>query len=472
MNAVSTLRTLCPKKNTKMPHTLIFDIGKTNKKCFLFNEKYEIVWKEYIRFEEIKDEDGFPCDDLKAISKWVKKTAKKLVKNDNFDIKYLNFSTYGASFVHLDKKGQTLCPLYNYLKPYPKKISKAFYQKHGAELAIAQATASPPSGMLNSGLQLYWLKHSRAKIFDNIQYSLHFPQYLSYLFTGIPLSEFTSIGCHTSLWNYEQKKYHQWVYKENIQQKLAPIVRTDTSINTRIGKKMVTIGIGIHDSSAALLPYLSATQKPFLLLSTGTWSIALNPFSKKLLSKKDLKNDCLNYLLIEGQAVRASRLFLGNEYNLQLEQLAKYYKIEKTEFKKINFNASLFLQLKKDKVNHFTFESLKVKRKQPNKTNFKSFANHEAAYHQLMIELVNEQIIFAKRAIENTRIKKIYIDGGFADNDLFIKLLLIHFKQYTIQTTEAPLGSALGAAIVVNNKKIKNNFLKKQYAMKRQTLGN
>ena len=163
-------------------------------------------------------------------------------------------------------------------------------------------------------------------------------------------------------------------------------------------------------------------------------------------------------------------MYKRQEYNLQLEQLAKYYKIEKTEFKKVSFNSNLFQQLKKDKANHFTFESLKIKRQQPNKTNFKIFANYEAAYHQLMIELVNEQIIFAERAIESTKIKKIYIDGGFADNDLFIKLLLFYFKEYKIQTTKAPLGSALGAAMVVNNKKVKSNFLKKQYAMKKQRL--
>ena len=453
-----------------MPHTLIFDIGKTNKKCFLLDEKYQEIWKEYVRFEEIKDEDGFPCDDLKAITRWVTKTTKRLLKKKGFDIQCINFSTYGASFVHINKDGKPLAPLYNYLKPYPPKNSKEFYKNYGKELAIAQTTASPPSGMLNSGLQLYWLKQTQPKVYANIQYSLHFPQYLSYLFTGIPLSDYTSIGCHTSLWDYERQKYHQWVYQENLHQKLAPIVTTNTSINTKIAGKKVTIGVGIHDSSAALLPYLSGSKEPFLLLSTGTWSIALNPFSQQLLSKKDLKNDCLNYLQINGQPVRASRLFLGNEYKLQIGKLAKKYKVEKEVFKQITFNTKLFHQLKNSNNNYFAFESLSIKRKQPIKTNYKPFGNYEMAYHQLMLELVNEQIIFAERAIEKTTIKKIYIDGGFADNDLFIKLLLLHFKDLKIQTTKAPLGSALGAAIVVNDKKVKSNFLRKQYAMKKQQL--
>ena len=38
--------------------TLIFDIGQTNKKCFLFDENYQEVYKRYQKFPEIKDKDG------------------------------------------------------------------------------------------------------------------------------------------------------------------------------------------------------------------------------------------------------------------------------------------------------------------------------------------------------------------------------------------------------------------------------
>lgn len=453
-----------------MPNTLIFDIGKTNKKCFVLDEKYQEVWKEYVRFEEIKDEDGFPCDDLQAIEKWIKKTTLRLFKKEKFDIQFINFSTYGASFVHIDKDGKVLCPLYNYLKPYPKKVLKAFHQKYGTAQAIAKATASPPSEMLNAGMQLYWLKYTQPKVYCKIRWSLHFPQYLSYLFTGIPVSDFTSIGCHTSLWDYANQQYHQWVEKEELDKKLAPIVATNTSINTKILGKKVAVGVGIHDSSAALIPYLRAAKAPFLLLSTGTWSIALNPFSEQLLTTKDLKKDCLNYLQTNGQPVRASRLFLGNEYKIQTTQLAAYYKIKRSVFKNTTFDEPLFRQLKKQAKNYFALQSLSTNRQQPKKNKLQSFATYKIAYHQLMLELVNEQIAHAERAIANTTIKTIFIDGGFADNDLFIKGLLVHFIDYKIQTTQAPLGSALGAAMIIKDKKIKNNFLKKRYAMKKQRL--
>jgi sugar (pentulose or hexulose) kinase len=36
----------------------VFDIGKTNKKVFLFNENYQIVWEQSVVFPETVDEDG------------------------------------------------------------------------------------------------------------------------------------------------------------------------------------------------------------------------------------------------------------------------------------------------------------------------------------------------------------------------------------------------------------------------------
>ncbi|MEM9885221.1 MAG: FGGY family carbohydrate kinase [Bacteroidota bacterium] len=446
---------------------LVFDIGKTNKKCFLFDENYQEIWKGYAQFPEMEDEDGFPCDDLAAIVKWIKTTLNRLLQQYKHEIKKINFSTYGASFVHVDRKGKVLTPLYNYLKPYPLEVLTSFYQKYGSKKKIAQATASPASGMLNSGLQLYWLKETQAELYSNIRWSLHFPQYLSYLLTGIPVSDFTSVGCHTSLWDYQKQDYHDWVYAEGIHHKLPPIVGTNTSIRRKIAEQFLDIGVGIHDSSSALLPYLKSTRQPFLLFSTGTWSIALNPFNNSELSQKGLKKGELNYMQINGNPIRASRLFLGKEYSLQLKKLRKYYKMGKKAHRKIKFKETIYQQLMKNFQHHFAFDAINVKRSSPKTTDLSSFATFEMAYHQLMLELVELQVTYAERVIGKTAVKKIFIDGGFADNDLFVKLLTRHFQDLKIRTTQSPSGSALGAAMVLSEEPISSDFLKKQYAMKK-----
>lgn len=454
---------------THMKVTAIFDIGKTNKKFFLFDANFQEVYTDYTRFEEISDEDGFPCDDLAAIQKWLKDCTEKVLKSKKYEVRAINFSSYGASFVHIDKHGNPICPLYNYLKPIPADILESFYRKYGDELKLARETASPPLGMLNSGLQLYWLKYAKPEIFKQIRWSLHFPQYLSYLFTGIALSEYTSIGCHTFLWDYTKQDYHDWVYAEELDRILPPVVPTNTSINIRHLDKYLRVGVGVHDSSAALVPYVRADRKPFLLISTGTWSICMNPFNHEILSAKDLKQDCLNFMRVDGKSVKASRLFLGSEYQYHIDHLAEYYGKPPGYDREVKFDSAIYLKISELSGTYFRFDRINLEREQPDETSLEAFENYEEAFHQLMKELTDMQIQAAERAIGQTKVFRIYIDGGFADNDLYVKLLAHHFKGAKLRTTQSPLGSALGAAILASRKEVGKQFLKENYSLEKHT---
>lgn len=447
--------------------TAIFDIGKTNKKFFLFDEKFREVYREYQRFDEIEDDDGFAADNLEAIQDWMKKVFNEILQSEKYNIGAINFSTYGATLVHLDKNGKPVTPLYNYIKDIPQELLDTFYNKYGGQVSIATATASPPAGMLNSGLQLYWLKNTKPEVYKKIRYSLHFPQYLSYLFTGITVSDYTSIGCHTMLWDYEKEDYHDWVYTEGIDEKLPPVVSPATSVNMDYLGKKIKVGVGIHDSSAALLPYLKGDKKPFMLISTGTWSVTLNPFNEEILTEEELNKDCLAYMKIDGSPVKAARIFLGNEYKIQTQKLHDFFSKDYGYHKTIQFSEDIYWDQLSYKDPVFCFESLHIDRDQPTETNLNLFSNFEEAYHRLMFELMQLQVESSKLALGHSQVKKIYIDGGFTDNDIFVKLVSYHFNNYKLRTTNSPLGSALGAAMVISDDEIPHKFLKKQYGLKK-----
>ncbi|MGB7393291.1 MAG: FGGY family carbohydrate kinase [Pricia sp.] len=445
--------------------TAIFDIGKTNKKFFLFDSQFQEVYREYRKFEMITDDDGHPTEDLKTLQVWLKEVFDRILKSQKYDITAINFSTYGASLVHLDENGDPIAPFYNYTKPLDPHIIDDFYQKYGPDKELAKATGSSNSGMLNSGMQLYWLKHTQPEKFKKIAFSLHLPQYLSYIFTGIPLSEYTSIGCHTALWDYSKKDYHNWVYQEGIHRILPPIVSTETSINMNYNGKRIKIGVGIHDSSAALLPYVRSIEKKFILVSTGTWSIALNPFTENLLTKQDIDKNCINYMRINGKPVKASRMFLGNEYSLQVAELTEKYQVSADYHKEVSFDYEVFYEIIKDFEYAFRWKSLEDGN-MPEKTHFK-FDRFEHAYHQLMIELVLLQVENIKTAAGDDTIEKLYIDGGFSDNDVYIKLVSHYLRNMELRTTDSSLGSALGAAIAISDSKLNSKFLKKNYSLKK-----
>jgi len=189
-------------KGKPIPVVAIFDVGKTNKKLFLFNEQYQIVFERSARFLETVDEDGDHCENLESLRLSVFDSLHEVFRKGEFEIKAINFTSYGASFVYIDKDGRPLTPLYNYLKEYPKKLLESFYAQYGGKDKFALETSSPSLGSLNSGLQVYRLSKLKPAIFKEVKWALHLPQYLSYLISGQAYSDMTSIGCHTALWDF------------------------------------------------------------------------------------------------------------------------------------------------------------------------------------------------------------------------------------------------------------------------------
>ncbi|UII81890.1 FGGY-family carbohydrate kinase [Flagellimonas sp. CMM7] len=445
--------------------TAVFDIGKTNKKFFLFDENYDEVHREYRQFENKFDNENHPCENLEELRIWLKGIFETITSLDEFDVQALNFSTYGASLVHLDEHGSPLLPMYNYTKPLPEEVTKRFFAKYGPKKKLLATTGADNAGLLNSGMQLFWLKYFKPEVFEKIKVSLHLPQYISYVFTGIPVSEYTSLGCHTLLWDYQKRDYHDWVYQEGFHNMLAPLVPSETSINMNYNGKRIKVGVGIHDSSAALLPYIKGAKEKFVLVSTGTWSIAFNPFVEGHLSERDVENGCINYMRINGKPVMASRIFLGNEYKLQVDFLNKHFETEKDRHKKVKFDFNTFFEINKDFVHLFKWKSFSVEN-MPEETTI-PYDTFEHAYHHLMMELTLIQVKFIKKVMDERVIDNLYIDGGFSDNDIYVKLLAHYMRNAKVMTTDSALGSSIGAVIAISDQQLNTKFLRKNYALKK-----
>src|SRR5690606_22982826 len=104
----------------------------------------------------------------------------------------------------------------------------------------------------------------------------------------------------------------------------------------------VPCGIGVHDSSGALLPYLKQEKEPFALLSTGTWAISINPYNKTSLTESELNKDCLQFLSITGQPIKISRLFIGEEHKYQVEEMYEFWKLPLGTYKKLKFDDPMY----------------------------------------------------------------------------------------------------------------------------------
>lgn len=434
--------------------TGVFDIGRTNKKFLVFDQDWHVVFETSEQLPEIKDEDGFPCDDIRELERWVKETFAEAIHHPDFELTGINAAAYGASWVHLDQSGTPLTPLYSYLKPYPEELLEKFYREYGPKETFCARTASPPLGMLNSGLQLYWLKHDQPEVFASIRFSLHLPQYISWLLSGMKANEMTSLGCHTGMWDFTQNRLHQWVETEEISLKLPPVVRTSFSRNIRIGDRDLRIGTGIHDSSAALVPYLKNLDRPFMLMSTGTWSITLNPYYKGRITEDDLRRDVLNYLTFEGGPVRASRLFMGNEYDFQLRRLCGYFGKTREAEKEVEWDEEIMTGYRqgKDQTKKLVTGTMAGTGPFPDlqdgEWNLTGFQSFEEAYHRLLWDLSEMQMACIRLAGGDFPPDQLHIDGGFARNPIFVRLMQEKFSG-EVHTADIPQATALGAAMAM-----------------------
>jgi sugar (pentulose or hexulose) kinase len=428
---------------------LVFDIGKTNKKVLLFDKHLQVVSEEEDIFEETVDDDGFACDDIEKIEHWVLKSTRKYLDDPVFDVRAVNFTTYGATLMYLDKDGKRLTPVYNYLKPLPEGLAESLYEAYGGVEEFCRKTASPALAALNSGLMALWLKRYKPDVFEKTVHILHFPQYLSFLLTGKIASEHTSIGCHTAMWDFDNMKYHDWLRDEGINlpdpvgvEQVYPAARINSD---------VPVGIGIHDSSSSLVPYFKHTKEAFVLASTGTWSINMNPFNHTPLTREQLEQDCLAYMSIQKKPVKSSRFFLGHIHDINVAWLSEYCKVDRDAYKKIKVDEGLLEKLKERNKGERVFFNGPMPDDYIDKhVDLSKFTSFEEVYHQLMIDLTGLTADSINLIITpEDRTKNLFVTGGFAKNPIFTKLLAARFCDKSVQTSEVANATSLGAALVL-----------------------
>lgn len=424
----------------------------------VFDARYQVVAEETTSFTEEVDDDGYPCENLDMLIAWVLQQVELLKQSKMFQLKAINFSTYGASLLYIDAEGKRIAPLYNYLKPYPPDLLNQFYAAHGEKEKISQDTSSPIMGHLNAGLQLYWLKYQRPGLYEQLAHVLHFPQYLGFRLTGEVFAENTNVGCHSAMWNFKEMAYHSWLQEEGILPKLSGVIKGNQAVNIKTGDGTgeIAVGVGLHDSSAAIIPYLLSFRDPFVIISTGTWTISLNPFNKNLPQVDELNKGCLSYLTYEGDPVKISMLFAGHDHDQQVEKIAQHFNVQAGHFKSMHYDGQWIHFINNNREEAGILEE-NIHLNSPTEPcvfhlrPLSEFQSAEHAYHQLLVDIINRQAVATQMVINNSDVKNMYVDGGFCRNNIYMQLLTDAFSGMNVYATSMIQGSALGAALAIHH---------------------
>lgn len=306
-------------------YVLVIDIGKTHIKLHLLNQQLASI-QQFSKPNRVLPGPPYPHFDICAIWDWLLECIRSLPQRQ--EVSALSITTHGATAALINRQLPTkglVLPVLDYEFADVATISNHYEQYRPA----FSQTFSPelPLG-LNLGRQLYWLQAHFPDQFAQTSDILMYPQYWSWRFSGVASTEVTSLGCHTDLWEPCTKSYSSLVKNMGWEKLFPPLVPAWQCVGTIKHELAKATGLsldcmvfaGVHDSNASYLRYLPHIgSKPFAVVSTGTWTIAMSNNTQLDLLKAE--RDMLANVDVNGNPVACSRFMGGREFEIICEKL-------------------------------------------------------------------------------------------------------------------------------------------------------
>jgi len=293
---------------------VVLDIGKTNAKiCALDARSGEVVYTRTTQTDTVNANPYLHLNTA-AIWQWYIKELKTLQRTAPVEI--IVVAAHGATGALLNDDGLVL-PVMDYEFTGLDDCR----EEYDARCDPFEETYSPklPLG-LNLGRQLYWQRERFPEAYKKARYFLPYPQYWTWLLTGIAVAEVSTIGSHTDLWHPIGKRYSDFAKREGFD-RLFPQLKHASEVVGPPGKEVQAatglkdtckVLVGIHDSNASLLPWMSTRPFPLTVMSTGTWVIIFS-LGMPLRGLQEVR-DCTANVTIDSAPVACSRFMGGREF--------------------------------------------------------------------------------------------------------------------------------------------------------------
>ncbi len=299
--------------------TIVLDVGKTLAKLSLWSPEGTLVERRVRPNERVRP-GSYAVLDTAGIEAWAAEVLRYFAKLADVGAIVPVGHGAGAAIIRDDRLA---CPPLDYEEAMPANLCAAY----DAERDAFAETGSPrlPEG-LNLGAQIFRLELLDPALGQGTQI-LPWPQYWSWLLSGVAASEVTSLGCHTDLWNPIAGIPSQLAERRGWARRLAPLRRAGEILGTLTPEWVRRTGLpadtevycGLHDSNAALLAargFAEIADQESTVLSTGTWFVAMrSPQDATSIdtSRLDEARDCLINVDAYGTPVPSARFMGGRE---------------------------------------------------------------------------------------------------------------------------------------------------------------
>ncbi|MDR2028301.1 MAG: carbohydrate kinase [Treponema sp.] len=447
----------------------VIDIGMTNKKVAVYDDHLKQVDIRYRTFQP-KMAGGFETHDLEAMEAWFIEQLAELAKA--YPIKALAVTTHGATVVCVGQDGRPVLPCIYYTYEPGDDFHARFYARFGAPEELQAKTGTPKlAGLINPAQGVLFAQEQYPEQFKRTVHLLQYPQYWGYRFTGKTGAEGTYMGCHGYLWDQRSHKLSSVAEGLGI----APLMprRLNASwdilgtITPELAQKTglpgdVIVTMGIHDSNSSLLPHFAKKgETGFVLNSTGTWCVCMNPVKEYGFSPEELGKVVFFNISAFGTPVKTAIFVGGQEFEIWSKTLMKMHGREELP----PYDRARYLSILREKrafllpeltpgSGQFPQSRARVVedgREYPYADISRGaqppcFKDYETGLALLRISLVMQSLT----ALERTGLlpgTEVFTEGGFRKNEAYNTLVSAALKDNRVFLTDISEATALGAAM-------------------------
>jgi len=454
----------------------VIDIGMTNKKVAVYNSALEQVDASYRNFPP-KIIDGLETYDLEAMEDWFISQLKNFAAK--YPIKALSVSTHGGAFMCLDSSGRLTVPCVVYTHEPGEAFHNAFFSAFGSPGELQLQTGTPAlSAFINTAQGLYFIKERYREDFKKTSLILFYPQYWGYRFTGSAGIESTYLGCHSYLWDQKENRFSSVsramgiadLFPQKIKMSWESLGTVSKEFAARTGLSSgAIVTMGIHDSNSSLLPHFAKRgETGFIVNSTGTWCVLMNPVREYAYEPDDIGKAVLFNISAFGKPVKTANFQGGLEFETWSRLLKDFHRRDDVPPSDDSLCRSIF-QAKDcfllpeltpgsgqfplsrariaEKGRDFLYPDIVIAANNRNPAALPDcFVDYEKAFALLRISLVMQTMT----ALERIGIKPgmdIFIEGGFRKDKAYGRLLSAAFRDNRVYLSDIAEATALGAAM-------------------------
>lgn len=305
----------------------VVDIGKTNKKIALIDRSLSVRATRQASFPAMTNPDGVLVEQVDAIWAWLKRELATLFRAQPFHA--ISVSTHGACWVALDDAGRPSVPVIAYehdLGAQQASFDAEFYRRFGPLERLQDETGSCDLPLLvNPAKAILFAQRTWPTSWGRTRSIVNYPQYWGFLLTGHQAAEPTYTANHSFLFDVRRQgpstaatllgvdRLIDWHLRSPWDQ----LGTLTAELQSELNLPALPVTVGIHDSNAALLPYLvKYRERDFVLNSTGTWCVAMHRVDRVAYRADELGQKVIFNIDACGRTHKTSFLMGGMDYAL------------------------------------------------------------------------------------------------------------------------------------------------------------